>query len=47
VTLTAKWAHVPIEVSKQDLIGTTPTGTATVTEYGYDSRIDLAAEAMT
>ena len=47
VTLTAKWAHVPIEVSKQDLIGTTPTGTATVTEYGYDSRIDLAAEVMT
>ena len=47
VTLTAKWAHVPIEVSKQDLIGITPTGTATVTEYGYDSRIDLAAEAMT
>ncbi len=47
VTLRAKWVHVPIEVSKQDLIGTTPTGTATVTEYGYDSRIDLAAEAMT
>jgi hypothetical protein len=35
-------------VTQQNLIGTTPTGIAVVTQYDYENgRVDLAAEIMT